>query len=189
MRKVLAWVGSLYYGFIWDYGWNHIFTWVPFMRFRMWYLRRVFGITIGPDSALRRGSTFTGGEYHLIQIGRACSIPRAQFITGAAITIGDCVMVGHNVEFYATDHDLEHPELPRRVAPITIGNDVFIGSRAMILKGVTIGEGAVIAAGSVVTKDVAPYSIVGGNPARFIREREIREITWANTPGSAPPWT
>ena len=54
--------------------------------------------------------------------------------------------------------------------PITIGNNVWIGCRAIILKGVTIGEGAVVAAGAVVTKDVAPFMLVAGNPARVIRE-------------------
>ncbi|MGZ4106010.1 MAG: DapH/DapD/GlmU-related protein, partial [Tumebacillaceae bacterium] len=53
---------------------------------------------------------------------------------------------------------------------ITIGNNVWIGCRVMILKGVTIGDGAVIAAGSVITKDVPPYTVVGGNPARVLKE-------------------
>ena len=54
--------------------------------------------------------------------------------------------------------------------PVAIGNNVWIGCKAIILKGVTIGEGAVVAAGSVVTKDVAPFTLVAGNPARVIRE-------------------
>lgn len=55
--------------------------------------------------------------------------------------------------------------------PTVIGNDVWIGLRAIIMPGITIGDGAVVGAGSVVTKDVAPYAIVGGNPAKFIRSR------------------
>lgn len=69
--------------------------------------------------------------------------------------------------------------------PTVIGNDVWIGAGATILRGVTVGDGAVVAAGSVVTRDVAPYSIVGGVPARPIRDRfapelveQLREIQW-----------
>ncbi len=60
---------------------------------------------------------------------------------------------------------------PKKDEPITIGNDVWIGKNAMILRGVNIGDGAVIAAGAVVVKDVPPYAVVGGNPARIIRYR------------------
>jgi putative colanic acid biosynthesis acetyltransferase WcaF len=61
------------------------------------------------------------------------------------------------------------------VGDIMIGSDVFIGAKALVLPGVTVGDGAVIGAGSVVTKDVAPWTIVGGNPAKFIKERIINE--------------
>ena len=61
-------------------------------------------------------------------------------------------------------------------APPTIGNDVWIGSLALILQGVTIGDGAIVADGAVVTKDVAPYSIVGGTPAKLIKMRFDKDI-------------
>lgn len=64
----------------------------------------------------------------------------------------------------------------RRTQRVTIGHDVWIGHGAIIMKGVTVGNGAVIASGAVVTKDVAPYTIVGGVPARFIRNRFDAEI-------------
>lgn len=71
--------------------------------------------------------------------------------------------------------------------PIAIGNDVWIGARSIIMSGVTIGDGAVIAAGSIVTRDVAPYCIYGGNPARFIKRRfdeatseALAAIAWWN---------
>ncbi|TCR70024.1 CatB-related O-acetyltransferase [Bosea sp. BK604] len=82
---------------------------------------------------------------------------------------------------------LTHAEGPRdmRADRVTIGHDVWIGTRAMILGGVTIGHGAVVAAGAVVTKDVEPYSIVGGVPARHLRHRlpqeqydELLRLAW-----------
>ncbi|MEW5726856.1 MAG: DapH/DapD/GlmU-related protein, partial [Pseudomonadota bacterium] len=73
--------------------------------------------------------------------------------------------------------------------PVRIGNDVWIGAAAMILDGVTIGDGAVVAAGAVVTREVPPYAIVGGNPAKVIRYRfppeiveELQRIAWWDWP-------
>ena len=90
------------------------------------------------------------------------------------ITIGNDVMVGPNTSFYAAGHPLD-PRLrthdgPEFSKPITIGNDVWIGGSCVILPGVTIGDGAVVGAGSVVTKDVESYTVVAGNPAKVIRK-------------------
>ena len=78
---------------------------------------------------------------------------------------------------------------PRAKGPVIIGNDVWIGRDALILSGVTIGDGAVIGARSVVSKDVPPYAIVAGNPARFIRKRfddatieRLLELKWWDWP-------
>lgn len=87
------------------------------------------------------------------------------------IEIGDGTLIGHNVVLATINHDL-NPSMKRKnhYAPIKIGNNVWIGSNATILQGVTIGEWAVIAAGAVVTKDVEPYTVVGGVPAKFIKK-------------------
>lgn len=88
------------------------------------------------------------------------------------ISIGDMCLFGEQVIIRDDDsHGIDHR--PQR-APITIGDKVWVGMRAMILKGVTIGDGAVVAAGSVVTKDVPAGALVGGVPARVIR----KDITW-----------
>ena len=87
------------------------------------------------------------------------------------IEIGDGTLIGHNVVLATINHDL-NPSMKRKnhYAPIKIGNNVWIGSNATILQGVTIGEWAVIAAGAVVTKDVEPYTVVGGVPAKLIKK-------------------
>lgn len=87
------------------------------------------------------------------------------------IEIGDGTLIGHNVVLATINHDL-NPSMKRKnhYAPIKIGNNVWIGSNATILQGVTIGEWAVIAAGAVVTEDVEPYAVVGGVPAKFIKK-------------------
>ncbi len=162
-------------------GWvlNRLVTNIPIPAFRYAYYRVVCGIKIPKSSAVWMGAQFTGGAVDQIVIGERCSIAYDSFwVAGATIIIKDDVVTGHRVEFYTSDHDPDDPAFGRRDAPIVVEDHAWIGSRAIILKGTTIGQGAVIAAGSVVTKDVAPFTIVGGNPARFLRMRNTTEFTY-----------
>jgi len=110
------------------------------------------------------GRNITVGEGVFINSG-------CKFQDQGGITIGDRSLIGHNVVLATLNHDL-NPEKrgDMHPAPIVIGTDVWIGSNATVLAGVTIGDGAVVAAGAVVTKDVAPRTIVGGVPAKLIKE-------------------
>lgn len=84
------------------------------------------------------------------------------------ITIGDGCLIGHQVVFATINHDLASDTRGNmQVAPIVLGNNVWVGAHATILQGVTIGDGAVIAAGAVITKDVPPKAIVAGVPAQI----------------------
>lgn len=92
------------------------------------------------------------------------------------ITIGNKVLIGHRCTFFSDEHNFDDPnELiwfqGRSPAPIVVEDDVYFGCNVVVLAGVTIGHGAVIGAGSVVTKDVPPLAIVGGVPARVLRFR------------------
>ncbi len=89
------------------------------------------------------------------------------------IHIGRRVLIGSNVEIYDSDfHGIKLVDRrrsnPAHAKPVRIGDDVFVGSNVRILKGVNVGEGAVVANSAVVIRDVDPYTIVGGNPARVI---------------------
>ena len=111
-----------------------------------------------------------------ISIGDNSGIGQGAFIVAFdLVEIGDNVMTGPQLMIYTTNHGTECSkpmiQQPVRSAPVKIGNDVWIGARVTILSGVTIGEGAVVAAGAVVTRNVAPYTVVGGVPARKIRDR------------------
>lgn len=93
------------------------------------------------------------------------------------VYIGDNVMMGPECHIFTTNHRFERTDIPMNSQgiseekPVVIGNDVWIGDRVTILPGVHIGNGTVIAAGSVVTKDVPDYAVVGGNPAETIKYR------------------
>lgn len=97
------------------------------------------------------------------------SIPAVIFRGG--ITIGDGSLIGHNVVLATINHDLSpFKNRENHYAPIVIEDNVWIGSNATILPGITIGRWAVVAAGAVVTKDVEAYTVVGGVPAKEIRK-------------------
>ena len=87
------------------------------------------------------------------------------------IKIGNRVDVSSGSYLCTAGHDIESPIMELTYAPIIIGDDVWIASRSIILPGVSIGNGAVVASGAVVAKDVSPWTVVGGNPARYIKKR------------------
>lgn len=109
--------------------------------------------------------------------GKNIQVEKNVFINGGChfqdqggITLGDDCLIGHNVVFATLNHFIEPSERASlRPAPIVLGKNVWVGSSSTILQGVTIGDNAIIAAGSVVTKDVPANAIVGGVPARLIR--------------------
>lgn len=113
-----------------------------------------------------------------VRIGSDCKISSHTFIC-EGVTIGNGVFVGHNVSFindkYPDAMNREgvlQTDADWKVVPIRVGNCASIGTGATILCGVEIGEGALVGAGSVVTHDISPWSIVAGNPARVLRHRE-----------------
>ena len=96
----------------------------------------------------------------------------------APIHIGHLVAISRRAFLCTASHDISDIRRPLIYKPITIGNGVWIGAEAIICPGVTIGDGAVVAAGAVVTKDVQPWTVVGGNPAKFIKERPVNKEEW-----------
>jgi acetyltransferase-like isoleucine patch superfamily enzyme len=100
-------------------------------------------------------------------IGRRCLMD----CRGSEITLGRNVNFGSQVVFVCAKHDIQSPTFAHSYAPIVVHDYAWISLRATVLGGVTVGEGAVVAAGAVVTSDVEPYTVVGGIPARPIGER------------------
>ena len=99
-------------------------------------------------------------------VGYNCELDGRQ-----GLTIGKNVNISSDVKFYTLQHDYNDPEFGAVGAPVVIGDYAWISVRAIVLPGVTVGKGAVVAAGAVVTKDVPEYTIVGGIPAKIIGQR------------------
>ena len=89
------------------------------------------------------------------------------------VTLGEKVTISHRAHLCAGTHDYTRPELPLLKPPIEIGDQAWICADAFVGPGVTVGEGAVVGARAVVTKNVEPWTVVAGNPARFIKKREL----------------
>ena len=148
-------------------------------------------LVLGSGVQMNSGpANFVGGERRMafwiggggeLAIGDGCGLSNTTIVCLRSITILPGTYVGGGCEIYDTDfHQLDpedrllgRGEVP--VAPVRIGPKAFVGGFCIILKGVTIGEGAIIGAGSVVTKAVGPYEIWAGAPARFIRRLAPRE--------------
>lgn len=143
-----------------------------------WRMRRLF---FGRSIAL--GENVMIDEFVRIDhptnlvVGNNSFIGRGTFINAAGgVRIGSDVLIGPGVKIWSADHQFFSREIPIRaqghaVSPVVIGDDVWIGVDSVVLRGVSIGKGSVIAAASVVTKDIAEFQIVAGVPAKVIGQR------------------
>ena len=143
-------------------------------RIRCWYVARVLKIIESPKDCYFEPNIYIGNGVNLT-IGKYCQINEDVFIQGAKI--GSHVMIAPNVSIISKSHNIDSIDIPMSIQGETmeklpiIEDDVWIGRNAVIMPGVRIGKGAIIGAGSVVTKDVESYFIVGGVPAKLIRKR------------------
>lgn len=143
---------------------------VPSHAFRLWWYRRVCHMQIGEHTSVHRGCRVYR-PWH-VTIGDHCVINHGVLLAAQhGLTIGNNVSNSEGTAIITGGHDIDDPLLPVKGGRIIIEDYVFIGSFARLLRGVTVGKGAVIAAGAVVTHDVLPLTVVGGTPARYIRDR------------------
>lgn len=150
----------------------HVTTWIPLHSVRnlIW---RLSGLTLGKHSTLHTGVRVF--DPRGISVGEGTIIGYRTFLDGRAkLTIGSNTDIASEVMVYNQEHDLESLDFHAESGEVTIGSFVFIGPRAIILPGVKVGDTAVVAAGAVVTKDVPPGQIVGGVPARVIKDRKLK---------------
>jgi acetyltransferase-like isoleucine patch superfamily enzyme len=150
----------------------HITTYIPSHTIRNGIWRAV-GLSIGAKSTLHTGVKVY--DPRNIKVGVGTIIGSGVFIDGRdKVVIGNHVDIATEAMIYSSEHDIHASDFHATSAPVSIGNYVFIGPRAIILPGVTIGDRAVVAAGAVVTKNVPAGMIVGGVPAKEIGERKLK---------------
>lgn len=148
-------------------------------------LLRSQGARVGGSTRILRGLVLhnTERDFANLCIGNQCHLGRQVFIDLAGpVRVGDRVTVSMRTNFIThTNVGDSRCGLPTNIAGINVGDDVYIGAAVTLLPGITLGKGAIVAAGSVVTMDVAPSTMVGGVPARPLRRNTTSHATTANS--------
>lgn len=135
------------------------------------------GLKIGRGSTIHMGARFY--DPRNIKIGEDTIIGETVVLDGRdKLEIGNHVGFGSEVMVYNSKHDIDDEQFSPVNGPVKIGDYVYVGPRAMIMPGVKVGRGAVVAAGAIVTKDVPPFSIVAGIPAQVIGERKLKKPSY-----------
>jgi acetyltransferase-like isoleucine patch superfamily enzyme len=143
---------------------------LPGHRFRLRVLKHWVRFDIGADVAVERGVRVEGRGG--VTIGDRCQINREVLLDGrGGLTIGSDVNISPEVLVLSGDHDPNSPTFVSRPRPVVISDRVWLATRALVLPGTHVGEGAVVAAGAVVHGVVPAWTIVGGNPAKVIGHR------------------
>ncbi len=141
------------------------------------FFYQLSGIEMGKGSTIHMGARFY--QPNNISIGKGTIIGDHAFLDGrATLKIGSHVDIASKVMIYNSQHDLGSPTMKAKEEPVEIGDYCFIGPRAIILPGVTLGKGAVVAAGAVVTENVPAGEVVGGIPAKKIKTRKLKNYTY-----------
>lgn len=141
------------------------------------FIFRLAGVRLGKGSTIHVGARFYQPKN--ITIGDDTLIGDHATLDGRAkLTIGSHVDIASEVMIFNSQHDINHPRFEAIEAPVKIEDYVFIGPRAIILPGVTLAKGSIVAAAAVVTKDVPPGAVVAGIPAKQISTRTLTDFNY-----------
>lgn len=160
---------------VWNIVWALFFRTTPRGNlFRPWriFLLKLFGAKVEWSSNVLP-SCRIWQPWKLEMGAYACLSQRVDCYNADWIRIGKQATISQDAFLCTASHDISNVNMELTTAPLILGPQTWICARAVILPGVTVGEGAVVACASVVAKNVEPWSVVGGNPAKFIKHREI----------------
>lgn len=160
----------------WLFCYYCFFRFYPGRLFNRWriFLLRCFGARIGRSSHVYASAEIWMPN-HLFMGENSAIAPHVKVYNPGMILIGSHVTISQYAYLCAASHDITRPDMALLTAPITISSQAWIAADAFIGMGVTVGEGAVVGARACVFKDVEPWTVVGGNPARFIKKRELTQ--------------
>jgi maltose O-acetyltransferase len=145
------------------------------LEWRGWQWHRR-GVTMGKMAGM--GQCEIGGNPSLLSVGDFSFIGRATIQLMASVSIGNRVIINDGVTILTGTHDVNDEHFQLKTKPVVIGDYAWICTGALVLPGVTIGEGGVVAAGAVVTRDVPAYNVVAGNPARVVRANRSQKLDY-----------
>lgn len=149
---------------------NHFINKIPFHFVRLFYYKRIMKFEIDHGSSIHLGCTFD--TFGNLKIGKNSVInSNCRIDNRGDIIIGDNVSISENVIILTADHDMDSLDFKGRNKNVVIGDYVWIGTRAIILQGLTINSYSVVGAGSLLTKSIESYQVYGGIPAKFIKYR------------------
>lgn len=162
---------------LWSVCWLIFARWLPRSLGRKWKLCmvRLFGGKVHPTANIY-SSVRIYMPWNLEMHEYACLAPEVDCYNVTKITIGAHATVSQKTYLCGASHDISKSDNPLIYAPITIEDQAWIGAEAFIGMGVTVKQGAVVGARAAVYKDVEPWSIVGGNPSKFIKKRVIKDV-------------
>ena len=175
LRAIYGEIGKFRNGFQW--WWLNCFVcYFPSVHFRRFCLRCA-GVKMSKNVRFFEG--FHVRAPHKLTLGDGCSIgPRVLLDAREGLTLGKSVTLGYECIIWTLNHDYNDIHFCTKGGPVTIGDYAWICSRSIILPGITIGEGAVVASGAIVTKDVPPYTVVAGIPAKVVGQREKKDYQY-----------
>ena len=174
MRLILH-LRAIKYGLIW-YVINSFVSNFPSIRLR-YYILKFFGMNLAPNVRFYQGFHIRNPKGITINDGVSIG-PRVVLDGRKGLIIGKNVVIAYEAIIWTLNHDYNDIYFAGKGSSVTIGDYAWICCRSIILPGITIGEGAVVASGAIVTKDVPPYTIVGGTPAKIIGYREKKAYSY-----------
>ncbi len=169
-------------GHAWLKAWAKRVQQLPNLLKQSWFHARLRGQGAHIDpSAFFSDARLISGRLEQLTVGEHSFVGRAELSVHAPLTLGRCVCINDGAKLLTASHDVSDPGWATVARPIVIEDHVWIATNAIILPGVTLGRGAVVGAGAVVSKDVPPGGIVAGNPGRLLEKCRVKNLDYRPT--------